>query len=231
MVICWTANDVHCLRCDSMIKYIWLEGKGRRSFDVFTDNQDNRFYSPHRCYQGYIETINMEDIVDTVDTKGRTWRDVSGVKARLEEILIEFEAGVTPLSKLLTVSRDGTKKLVVGIGHDIVFDDNLKLGDTITAEEMLLFFRKDVSAAMVGAAKVVDDYLAHPPEVQVVLAAMVFQMGQKGVAQFKRTLDAVNRQDYNTASVEMLNSTWAHQTPVRAESMATIMRKAVPIRD
>ena len=224
MAITYSPFDKLCMRCNCIVKIKYADGNPVSIVTVLRDDEKNETYEPHRCYQEYIGAGTTEE--DIVDTRG-----VSGVKARLEEILIEFEAGVTPLSKLLTVSRDGTKKLVVGIGHDIVPDDNLKLGDTITAEEMLLFFRKDVSTAMVGAAKVVDDYLAHPSEVQIVLAAMVFQMGQKGVAQFKNMIAAVNQQNYAAASGEMLNSLWVRQTPVRAESMAAIMRKAVPIRD
>jgi len=57
-----------------------------------------------------------------------------------------------------------------------------------------------------------------------VLIEMVFQLGVGGVSKFKKMWSALQEQDYNKASIEMLDSRWAKQTPSRANSLASIMR-------
>jgi lysozyme len=58
---------------------------------------------------------------------------------------------------------------------------------------------------------------------QAVLIGMAFQMGMKGLLQFKRTLGSVEDGQYGEAAKEMLDSTWAKQTPARAHRMALQM--------
>lgn len=59
---------------------------------------------------------------------------------------------------------------------------------------------------------------------QGVLAEMVFQLGISGVRKFAKMLDALNRQDYESAANEMMDSQWAKQTPERAQRLADLMR-------
>ncbi len=58
---------------------------------------------------------------------------------------------------------------------------------------------------------------------RAVLVNMAFQMGTKGLLAFHRTLGSVEDGHYGDAAVEMLNSTWAKQTPARAMRLATQM--------
>jgi lysozyme len=52
---------------------------------------------------------------------------------------------------------------------------------------------------------------------------MAYQMGVKGLMNFKMTLMAIAQKDYKTASTRMLASLWAKQTPKRAQTLATRM--------
>ena len=52
---------------------------------------------------------------------------------------------------------------------------------------------------------------------------MVFQLGVGGVSKFKAMWKALEENDYTTASIEMLDSRWAKQTPTRAENLSDIM--------
>ena len=56
-----------------------------------------------------------------------------------------------------------------------------------------------------------------------VLVNMAFQMGIGGLLQFKRTLGSIEDGQYGEAAKEMLDSTWAKQTPARAHRMALQM--------
>ena len=53
---------------------------------------------------------------------------------------------------------------------------------------------------------------------------MVFQLGKMGVSKFSKMWKAIDKQDYEEAANQMLDSRWHKQTKSRAESLATIMR-------
>lgn len=59
-----------------------------------------------------------------------------------------------------------------------------------------------------------------PIKVQEVLYNMAYQLGVKGVLKFRKTLKFIENKEYQKASVEMLNSLWARQTPNRARRLS-----------
>ncbi|WP_114193509.1 glycoside hydrolase family protein [Edaphovirga cremea] len=59
---------------------------------------------------------------------------------------------------------------------------------------------------------------------QDILTSMAYQMGVEGLAGFHNMLNAINRGDFDAAASEMLNSTWAKQTPERAQRHAAVMK-------
>ena len=62
---------------------------------------------------------------------------------------------------------------------------------------------------------------------QAILISMAYQMGAGGLAKFTNTLKAVAEQRWNDAANGMLNSSWAKQTPNRANRHATQMLTGV----
>lgn len=62
------------------------------------------------------------------------------------------------------------------------------------------------------------------PARTAVLYSMAYQLGVKGLGNFKNTLAAVARGDWNGAATGMLDSRWAKQTPKRAQRHAEQMR-------
>lgn len=63
-----------------------------------------------------------------------------------------------------------------------------------------------------------------PLEKQEILAEMCYQMGVVAVLKFKKMWAALREFDYETAGVQMLDSTWAVQTPNRAKKLSQMMR-------
>ena len=59
-----------------------------------------------------------------------------------------------------------------------------------------------------------------------VLCEMIYQMGFSGVSKFKNMIKALQNRDYKLASIEMLDSRWAKQTPNRAKELSDHMAKA-----
>jgi len=87
----------------------------------------------------------------------------------------------------------------------------------------LVLFERDFARAVTGA----DDLLKICPDIndsaRNIVVEMVYQMGAYGVSKFKGMLKALQEEDYKQASVEMLDSRWAKQTPNRAKRMAERM--------
>lgn len=59
---------------------------------------------------------------------------------------------------------------------------------------------------------------------KAVMISMVYQLGHRGVEMFRKFLAAMAKGDYAKASVEMLDSLWARQTPHRAKRQAKMIK-------
>ena len=62
------------------------------------------------------------------------------------------------------------------------------------------------------------------PEVKDVVLNMCYQLGLSGFSKFKKTIYYLETEQYEEASVEMLDSLWAKQTPNRAKELSEIVR-------
>ena len=98
--------------------------------------------------------------------------------------------------------------------------------DLILSEEistMILIEKLDgISERLSGH----DFYISSPDDVRDVLVEMAYQMGISGLLKFKRTLQYISEKNYEMASVEMLDSLWAKQTPNRANKLSEIVKNA-----
>jgi len=122
--------------------------------------------------------------------------------------------------------KDTVGKLTIGYGRNL---DDVGLSD---AECDYLFANDYARAEQMARSFYVYEFLNEAR--QGVLVEMCFQMGRAGVARFKRFLEAAQRKDWDAAALEMLDSTWAKQTPGRAKELSEIFRsgetKEVPVR-
>ena len=66
-----------------------------------------------------------------------------------------------------------------------------------------------------------------PDEVKEVVYEMVYQLGLSGVSKFKKTIAYIKNKDYENASIEMLDSRWAVQTPSRANYLSEKLKGVV----
>jgi len=57
-----------------------------------------------------------------------------------------------------------------------------------------------------------------------VLDEMAYQLGVGGLLRFKKMWSAIEEGDFFIASLEMLSSKWARQTPQRAKRLSKIMK-------
>ena len=63
-------------------------------------------------------------------------------------------------------------------------------------------------------------------DAKILIIEMIFQLGKTGVSKFRNMWKALAEDppNYNVASIEMLDSRWAKQTPNRAKEMAEHMK-------
>ena len=59
---------------------------------------------------------------------------------------------------------------------------------------------------------------------KAVIVNMCYQLGLSGFSKFKKTIYLLETEQYEEASVEMLDSLWAKQTPNRARELSETLR-------
>ena len=67
-------------------------------------------------------------------------------------------------------------------------------------------------------------YHTAPQEAKEVVINMCYQLGLSGFSKFKKTIYLLETEQYEEASVEMLDSLWAKQTPRRAKELSEVIR-------
>ena len=64
-----------------------------------------------------------------------------------------------------------------------------------------------------------------PQEIKDIVTEMNYQLGVTGFSKFKKTIAYLQNKQWEEASVEMLDSLWAKQTPNRAKEMSDKVKK------
>ena len=93
----------------------------------------------------------------------------------------------------------------------------------ITEEEAELLLKHRLKKFVKGIMQGKPEVERLPLAARLIILNMAYQMGVGGVLKFKNMWKALENGDYKTASAEMLDSTWATQTPNRANRLAYMM--------
>ena len=143
--------------------------------------------------------------------------------------------GLTSLRQMLIVHEGSRQK-----AYDDATGKILRPGDTLkghltigvgrnlnarglTRSEVSMLLDNDIGRALRSAERY-PYFESLSPARQAVCAAMVFNCGPSGWATFKKTHAALNRGDWDKASVELLDSKWSRQVGDRALHMAELLR-------
>jgi len=106
-----------------------------------------------------------------------------------------------------------------GIGHLIVEGDEehgKPIGTAVSEERVNAIFEEDVQKYISESKKVFPNLDDLPEVAQQVIVNMCFNMGAPRLSQFKKFIAGVNRGDWPTAAIEMMDSRWANQVGDRA---------------
>jgi lysozyme len=123
------------------------------------------------------------------------------------------------------VYLDTLGKRTVGVGHLCVEDfweDDKEYEESFLME----ILEKDLQSAIDQADDMCKD-LKISSDAKILVIEMIFQLGGNGVSKFRKMWQALQQDppDYAEASVQMLDSRWAKQTPNRAQEMAGHMKE------
>ena len=122
------------------------------------------------------------------------------------------------------VYLDTLNKRTVGVGHLCVED--FWEDDKEYDEDVLMgILEKDLQSAIDQADDMCSN-LTISDDAKIIIIEMIFQLGGNGVSKFRKMWQALQQDppDYAEASVQMLDSRWAKQTPNRAQEMAEHMK-------
>ena len=105
------------------------------------------------------------------------------------------------------------------IGYGFAIKD-LELDEDI-CDEILLRKLKDLEQKV---NKKFGWFKYMPPNIKDVVMEMCYQLGVTGFSRFRKTIAFLQDKRWEDASVEMLDSLWAKQTPNRAKALSVIVK-------
>ena len=112
--------------------------------------------------------------------------------------------------------EDTVGKVTIGVGRNL--DD---LG--ITEGEAMFLLRNDIERVKMEVGQTFGWIDGLDNTRRNVIYNMVFNLGIHRFSKFKKMIAAVEEGDYIEASLEMMNSKWAHQVGIRAVRLAETM--------
>jgi GH24 family phage-related lysozyme (muramidase) len=117
--------------------------------------------------------------------------------------------------KVLSVYKDSLGVLTCGIGHKVLPEDGLQLGDPITEAQCDAFFAVDGKKAWDAAVAQATQANITSPAFLPYLASVCYQLGVDWTAEFPLTWGEIMAGDYRMAASFVAHSMWARETPVR----------------
>ncbi len=118
----------------------------------------------------------------------------------------------------------------IGVGRNLESNpytaeelSNIKDPDNLTEDEAMMLLDNDIFKCVKKLNKL-NAYLYADKQRRYALLSMCFQMGFEGLCKFKKMLLAMDDKDYDKASIECLDSSYAKQTPARANRIAHLIK-------
>ena len=100
--------------------------------------------------------------------------------------------------------------------------------DMKMSEEIATMLLEERVAEIFGELERRADWVqSQPTEVQGVIIEMCYQIGISGFLRFRKTISLFKQRDFVGASVEMLDSLWAKQTPNRARRLSELVANEI----
>jgi len=120
--------------------------------------------------------------------------------------------------------KDQLGFLTIGYGHLILSHETYLLEKKIRKKELQKLFEQDFEKALNNYKGFLKIFSSNKKD-QDLLIEMVFQMGIKGVLDFKKLLENMTKGNKHLVCFEMMSSLWYKQTPKRVKNLINIFLK------
>ena len=122
------------------------------------------------------------------------------------------------------VYLDTLNKRTVGVGH-LCVEDFWEDDKEYEEKFLMTILEHDLQSAIKSAEELCEGYNISD-DAKIIIIEMIFQLGKSGVSKFRNMWKALAEDppNYHVASIEMLDSRWAKQTPNRAQEMSDHMK-------
>ena len=100
-----------------------------------------------------------------------------------------------------------------------------EVGTLVSEERVAALFEADLKIVEDDCWQLFDHYNYLPDNIQLVCAAMAFQLGRSRLSGFKKFRAAISDGRWPDAADEMIDSRWYRQTTARAERMIALVRE------
>lgn len=183
-----------------------------------------RSFKPRPPGPGQNSATPLADPVASVERMRRESRSVRKPAAVSKELAQRFKRHMIDKEGYENVVYpDPVGRPTVGIGHLVVPEDRLKLGDRISNAQVETFWKQDSAEALRAAEQQMRDAGITDPAFFVALANVNFQLGNWWHKEHKKTWALILRGDYEAAAREVKDSKWFRQTPERVEAFRTAL--------
>ena len=118
---------------------------------------------------------------------------------------------------------DHLKNATFGIGHLVLPTDNLQEGVEYSDDTIMEYFERDFQQALSDARSFIEEESIDPDAFDCIIN-MAFNLGINRLNTFVKLKQALEENDYVTASFEILDSKYATQVPNRANELAERLR-------
>jgi len=115
-----------------------------------------------------------------------------------------------------------------GIGHLVKKDDleyGMPVGTPVSRKRINSCFNNDIQGTVEDCEKLYKDFYSLPEEAKMILCNMMYNLGYTRLSKFSKLKAAVNKGDWEKASIEMTDSKWYRQVPNRAERLVQRMKE------
>jgi lysozyme len=122
------------------------------------------------------------------------------------------------------VYLDTLNKRTVGVGH-LCVEDFWEDDKEYEEKFLMTILEHDLQSAIKSAEELCEGFNILD-DAKIIIIEMIFQLGKSGVSKFRNMWKALAEDppNYHVASIEMLDSRWAKQTPNRAQEMSDHMK-------
>ena len=111
------------------------------------------------------------------------------------------------------LDRPDAKKKIQALG--VNYSQVRSGSQTLDQKQIDQLFHDDINKAINGARRQISNFDSLPENKQMVIVDMVFNLGEPRFSKFKKTIQAIEKQDWQQTAEGMKSSQWFHQVGSR----------------